>query len=409
MRYWPEEGPIERLFFAHRCSIDLLKYNYDLLIMDCTYNTNRFKMKLFDIVGVSKLNRTFYAAFCLLKREDSETFKWALQCLGHLYGEFIPADFPTTVITDRDLALIDALKEVFPNTARLLCIWHIEKNLVKHCKPCIFQQTFLSGLLDGLGSCEKETMVDEQWRSFLRNWNCVVYAKTELQFWKEWDKFKSTYEEFPAIISYIRSTWMDYRESWACAWTDQVLHLEQRATSRSEGAHHIVKSALDGHGDLSQVVHRVELLVLRQSREEAAETDRQMAVRATELFRSHRSSGRPSDINISFFRDLWGNVPLNPIRRAAEQYNQLRQHPQPLPRCTSVFRNSTGFPCKHMILERLFRNEALQPSDFHPQWQFFRGDGKGNYLDPRLLVCDPSREASEILSLDCKWSRSIRI
>lgn len=63
---------------------------------------------------------------------------------------------------------------------------------------------------------------------------------------------------------------MEYRESWACAWTDQV-------------------------------VHRIELLVLRQNREEAAETDRQKAIRATELFRSNHGSVRPSDINVSFF------------------------------------------------------------------------------------------------------------
>lgn len=94
---------------------------------------------------------------------------------------------------------------------------------------------------------------------------------------------------------------MEYRENWACAWTDQVLHLEQRATPCSEGAHHVVKSALDSHGNLSQVVHRIELLVLRQNREEAAETDQQKAIRATELFRSNHGSVRPSDINVSFF------------------------------------------------------------------------------------------------------------
>jgi len=79
-------------------------------------------MKLLDIVGITKLNRTFYAAFCLMEREGTETFRWALEWLRQLYQEFTKASFPTTVITDRDLALIAALKGVFPNTVRLLCI-----------------------------------------------------------------------------------------------------------------------------------------------------------------------------------------------------------------------------------------------------------------------------------------------
>lgn len=39
--------------------LGLLKYNYDLLIMDCTYDTNRFKLNLLDIVGVFKLIKHF--------------------------------------------------------------------------------------------------------------------------------------------------------------------------------------------------------------------------------------------------------------------------------------------------------------------------------------------------------------
>jgi hypothetical protein len=63
-------------------------------------------MKLFGIVGVSKLNKTFYTAFCFLKHEDGDTSKWALGYLTYLHKNYIPSNFPTTVITDRDLVLI---------------------------------------------------------------------------------------------------------------------------------------------------------------------------------------------------------------------------------------------------------------------------------------------------------------
>ena len=38
------------------------------------------------------------------------------------------------IVSDRELALMNDVLIVFPRTANLLCIWHIEKNILKNCK-----------------------------------------------------------------------------------------------------------------------------------------------------------------------------------------------------------------------------------------------------------------------------------
>jgi hypothetical protein len=62
-------GHITLLFFAHPNSLSLLKQYPDILLMDCTYKTNRFHMPLLNIIGCTNLNRTFFIAFIFMSGE----------------------------------------------------------------------------------------------------------------------------------------------------------------------------------------------------------------------------------------------------------------------------------------------------------------------------------------------------
>lgn len=42
---------------------------------------------------------------------------------------------PAVIVTDRDLALIDGLNDVFPTINNLLCTWHLNKNVLTKFKP----------------------------------------------------------------------------------------------------------------------------------------------------------------------------------------------------------------------------------------------------------------------------------
>ncbi len=59
----------QRLFFAKTTSQKVLKFNYEVLLMDCIYKTNVYKMPLCIITGVTPLNTTYYVAFAVLSAE----------------------------------------------------------------------------------------------------------------------------------------------------------------------------------------------------------------------------------------------------------------------------------------------------------------------------------------------------
>ena len=65
---------IERLFFISSSMQQMLARNPDVLILDCTYKTNRYKMSLLVITEVTNLNTSFYADFCFLRSENIENY-----------------------------------------------------------------------------------------------------------------------------------------------------------------------------------------------------------------------------------------------------------------------------------------------------------------------------------------------
>ena len=76
-----ESNELQDLFFAHPCSLDLLRAFPHILLMDTTYKTNRFNMPLFEIIGVTSTDLTFSVAFVFIQFEKEDNFAWALSCL----------------------------------------------------------------------------------------------------------------------------------------------------------------------------------------------------------------------------------------------------------------------------------------------------------------------------------------
>jgi histone-lysine N-methyltransferase SETD2 len=117
-----DAGHVTHLFFAAESSIELFQAYPEVILMDCTYNSNRFKMPLLTVVGITGISTTFYLAFSFIQSEKEEDFVWVLQNLALQ----LPV-YPKVVVTDRDLALMKAIDRVFPLASHILCQWHINK------------------------------------------------------------------------------------------------------------------------------------------------------------------------------------------------------------------------------------------------------------------------------------------
>lgn len=124
---------IDKLFFAKTSAQKILKFNYEVLVMNCIYKTNVYRMPLCIINEVTVMNTTFYAGFCFLSKEGYEDYCWVLEFYKNLLVSLDIPD-PTVVVTDSEPGLIAAIPHRYSEVKHLLCLWHINKNVLANCR-----------------------------------------------------------------------------------------------------------------------------------------------------------------------------------------------------------------------------------------------------------------------------------
>jgi MULE transposase domain len=85
------------------------------------------------MTGINDNHRNFFVCLVFLRSEEEQDYEWAIdQLVKHLHTG---ADtvWPAVVVTDRQLALTNAIVSKYPRqtTNTILCRWHINKNVLK--------------------------------------------------------------------------------------------------------------------------------------------------------------------------------------------------------------------------------------------------------------------------------------
>lgn len=208
------------LFAMYQASLEMLKRHSFVISMDCTYKTNQFGMPLLDIVGFTALGSSAYLGFAFMQNEQQPTYEIVLDYLADIYDK-LQVQYPRTILTDKEDGLINAINEVFPSTDTIICIWHINMNLMKKALPLLRDQV-ATARRDGLPLPDGATIaadltkkelddaikkvIDEGWEKMMRRWSRMVYVETETAFNTAWSRFQQLYEApiFSDLLEYIR-------------------------------------------------------------------------------------------------------------------------------------------------------------------------------------------------------------
>ncbi|CAG8719531.1 4873_t:CDS:2 [Cetraspora pellucida] len=240
--------------------------------------------------------------------ETEEDYKWALTCVLRLFDR---VQMPGIVVTDRELALINALSIVFPSSANLLCVWHISKNVLKNCKP-LFPK-------------EMNNEESTEWQDFLSRWNDIVESETEKEFNTKWRDFRSTYANKSTAITYLEIP-----------------------------GYHGKKGSI---GDLHQIHATISLVVNNQKKEldSMVVTERiHIPVFAT---------------NNILYANVKGKVSIFALKKINKQDQRLKNAiaQNSLPTCTGSFTKTMGLSCAYTI--ELFKdNQSFTLDDIYKHW-----------------------------------------
>ncbi len=74
-------------FFFIRSSQIMFKNNFEVLVMNCTYKINKYKMSLFIVSDQIALHKIFYVAFCFMTKKKQNDYVWILEQLKRLYQQ----------------------------------------------------------------------------------------------------------------------------------------------------------------------------------------------------------------------------------------------------------------------------------------------------------------------------------
>ena len=122
-----ESHELKGLIYATPMQKKLAEIYMDLLVMDTTFGTNRFKMKHWTMCGKDNNNRTIIFAERLITQETTEQFSWLLSKAKEYFGRD-----PKFILIDADPALIASTEAIYPTSNIKLCGWHTEKNIKNH-------------------------------------------------------------------------------------------------------------------------------------------------------------------------------------------------------------------------------------------------------------------------------------
>ncbi len=346
------DGRVTAVLFAHPDSLAYLQAYPELLLLDCTYKTNKYSMPLLDMIGVDAAQRSFCIAFAFLSGEIEEDYTWALERLKSLY-EQCHTSLPSVILTDRCLAVMNAASALFPSAATLLCLWHANKAVLTRCQPS-FQEA-------------------EQWKEFYSFWHSIINSPTEEDYVKRLAEMQQKYLlHHYNEIGYIKTTWLlPFKEKLVYAWVNQSMHFGNTATSRVEGIHALLKSYLRRSTfDLFDTWKAIHLALQNQLAELQARQAKQQ-IRT------------PLELSGVLYGAVRGWVSHEAMRKVEEQ-RKLLIRMDPLSACTGTFSRTYGLPCLHTL--DTLQDEPLLLTHFHSHWHLKREGNPQLLLEPRQLI-----------------------
>jgi MULE transposase domain len=339
---YDETGSITHLFFAPKITVKLTKKFSSVLLMDCTYKTNRFRMPLLNVVGISSTNKSFFSCFAFLKSETMNDYSWALDEIKKIFND---SDMPHVIVTDRELALMNSIKLVFPSTKNLICLWHVNKNITANCK--------------------KLFNTEQEWENFLELWYILVSSDSLESYNLNLNTLKSRYQNKHTLINYIVTVWLPYKEMFIKYWTNDAMHFGSTVTSRVEGAHSQLKSYLNvSTGDLLDVKQKILLVVKKQHLEISA------SIENDKIRVNH-------ELRIPFFSDVVGKISTFILKKVFIEYKSaVNTNVENITSCNNVWTRTFGIPCRHIIKNMISQNLKLSRENFHKHWWLDRNNNE---------------------------------
>ncbi|KAF6525733.1 hypothetical protein HZS61_011528 [Fusarium oxysporum f. sp. conglutinans] len=409
---WVDNEPsrLVRLVWTFPYCLQMWKRFPEVISFDNTYNTNRFKLPLFQATGQTCLGSVFNAAFGLIDNERREGFQFLSESIRQL-AEQHSIRRPDVIVTDFDEQMKAALNDQFPDVQQQLCIHHINSNVLLKSK-----QKWAMDRCDGSSSHDdserddsapqrqaqlspkdqqsmhatSSEVIPHSYQGVLMMWKFVLFAETEEAHEKAWGNLCKEFDDQRAILRYLHGTYMPVRAQWARCFIRKYRNFGIRVTSGTEASNNNIKSyLLNGMSHLYRLVEAMQDMIKDQER------DFSDACAADEVLTAREYMGSGSE----YLGDLRATISSKGLGLINKQYRLARKamptgknpFPKPLGDCNDDCSVSVelGIPCCHKVYSKLGSAASFTRWEVHPRWRLRESSAQDPYrriLDPKIAT-----------------------
>ena len=396
-----EPERVKSIFWTYPWCLEQWARFPQVLMIDNTYNTNRFKMPLYQAVGKTNTGMIFFAGFSLIDNERQAGYNDLMMDHVQIRTECGIAA-PKVIITDMEIRSRQAVVNFEDGPQLQVCIFHLNKNVVKNIKikwkKTVKQQPLVDpdtvdeeydnpfddcvpvpeasdlpavSTLDGLQELHAEEghearalnslartacSVEDGLPAAVRYnmgglwllWKHMVYASNERYFDEAWAILQDVFEDQPAVLTYLRTNWLPLKDQWAHPWVTKYENYGCRTTSPTECANKVVKSyVVTGSSTIFQLAMAVEDMVSNNK-------ERFLALQGTQKMRSQFR-----DLGQEWLGDYVLKLSNHAVTILVKQYQMMRSDVHntsgrcnDLKPCTKSLEKQYGLPCAHVLLQR---------------------------------------------------------
>jgi hypothetical protein len=154
-----EMGRLTHLFWCEGVAQRDYSIFGDVVAFDATYKRNKYMCPLVIFSGVNHQNKTIVFCAVTVCDETEQTYVWLLEQLL----EAMSGKSPTSVITDGDMAMRNAIRRVFPECHHRLCAWHLLRNANNNVGNLQFLKKFRQCMLGDFDVGEFKRRWEKWW------------------------------------------------------------------------------------------------------------------------------------------------------------------------------------------------------------------------------------------------------
>ncbi|XP_022764331.1 protein FAR-RED IMPAIRED RESPONSE 1-like, partial [Durio zibethinus] len=233
-----EEHHLKNIFWVDAKGREDYREFGDVVSLDTTYITNKYKMPFTPFIGVNNHHQATLLGCALLANESTSTFTWLMKTWVRAMG----GKLPSAIITDQNKAMKAAIKLVFPNSRHHYCLWHILRKFPEKLGYVLRKNEDFMGIFK----------------------KCIHKSWTKDQFEERW---QAMVEKFDLIEDeWIQSLYED-REHWVPTYMKDTFFAGMSTTQRSESINSFLDKYVCRKTTLKEFLEKYEVAL--QDRQEA--------------------------------------------------------------------------------------------------------------------------------------------